>query len=65
MKIILNQTIFSGFVDCDKVMSYDTNKSQCIAKGTGWGASFADTVQQIEEYISDPMVCALCNHINI
>lgn len=46
-------------MNSDKVVSYDTNKSQFIAKGTGWGASFANAVQQIDEYILDPLVCVL------
>lgn len=59
MKFIFNQSIFSGFVDSDKVVSYEANKSQFIAKGKGWGAPFADAVQQIDEYLLDPMVYAI------
>lgn len=47
--------IFSGFVDSDKVVDYNDNRSKYVSKGKGF--DFTEAVKKIEEYISDPVVC--------
>lgn len=48
-------TFFSGFVEPDKIETYIENRSKYTARGRG--AVFSDAVKQMEDYISDPVVC--------
>lgn len=46
--------IFSGFVDNDKIESYESNRERFITKGKG--LDFKDAVKKMDEFISNPTV---------
>lgn len=57
LKILANALILnicSGFVDCDKIEDYLSNRAKFVTKGKG--RDFQSAAQQMDEYISNPTV---------
>lgn len=45
---------FSGFVDQDKIKTYEDNRQNFFSKGRGVG--FTKAVKDMDEYLSNPKV---------